>query len=167
MNVASSDEFSTVKKSAWTQKLDPDCISQILRIVCTLSSLETLSFACELHPLTGTLLEARIKLQQRLLTLLLPAEPSSTSSHRWKHSTKMCTYKNNVFVSKICNRALPLALRDIWRSPLARAPTYSRLACSIPKTTATSKGIPFNTAVMVYKWIFWQNGSSTEAKIYY
>ena len=70
MNVAPWDEFSTVKMPAWTQKLDPDCISQILRIVCTLSSLEPLSFECEIHPLTGTLLEARIKLQRRLLTML-------------------------------------------------------------------------------------------------
>ena len=32
---------------------------------CTLSSLEPLSLECELHPLTTTLLEARIKLQQK------------------------------------------------------------------------------------------------------
>ena len=94
------DEFSTVKMPAWTQKLYPDCISQILRIVCTLSSLEPLSFECELHPLTGTLLEARIKLQRRLLTLLLPAEPSSTS---WQSlppvkAQKCVLVKNNVLL---------------------------------------------------------------------
>ena len=120
MNVAPWDEFSTVKMPAWTQKLDPDCISQILRIVCTLSSLEPLSFECELHPLTGTLLEARIKLQRRLLTLLLPAEHSSTS---WQSlppvkaqkcvlvknnvfAQKYLLVKNDVFAAKICKRAL-------------------------------------------------------------
>ena len=151
MNVAPWDEFSTVKMPAWTQKLDPDCISQILRIVCTLSSLEPLSFECELHPLTGTLLEARIKLQRRLLTLLLPAEHSSTSwqslppvkaqkcvlvkndvfaaknckralSHHWKHSTKMCTCKNDVFDSEICKRAL-VASTEGYLAVAASTPT--------------------------------------------
>ena len=63
-------------------------------------SLEPLSFECELHPLTGTLLEERIKLQRRLLTLLLPAEPSSTS---WQSlppvkAQKCVLVKNNVLL---------------------------------------------------------------------
>ena len=70
-------------------------------------SLEPLSFECELHPLTGTLLEARIKLQRRLLTLLLPAEPSSTS---WQSlppvkALKCVLVKIDVFAVKICKRA--------------------------------------------------------------
>ena len=56
---------------------------------CTLSSLEPLSLECELHPLTTTLLEARIKLQQKCVhnlqiyeNLQMRALPPSKAQHK-------------------------------------------------------------------------------------
>ena len=83
---------------------------------CTLSSLEPLSLECELDPVTATLLEARIQIQKRLLTLLLPAEPSPTQTIRDAGSTI---------------RDVGITIRDAsndgYLAVAASPPTYSRL----------------------------------------
>ena len=87
---------------------------------CTLSSLERLSLECELHPLTATLLEARIKIQRCLLTLLLPAEPSTIRDAGSTIRDVGSTIRDAGSTIRDANARSVLALTKIWRSLLAR-----------------------------------------------
>ena len=53
-------------------------------------------------------------------------------SHHWKHSTKMCICKNDVFDSEICKRAL-VASTEGYLLVAASTPTYDTLALWLPK----------------------------------